>query len=107
MTTYVNSYQNVSWDNMSNFGDFVNNTNSSAGGNLFSGILMLVFFVLFITLTALVGSWEVAILSSAFISMIIAILLLYMGLTSMTFVGIFVGIIIATIMYIIWSNKYD
>jgi hypothetical protein len=92
---------------MSNFGDFVSNANQSGGGNLFTGILMLVFFVLSLTLTALVGSWEVAILASAFISMVIAILLLYMGLTSMTFVGIFVGIIIATIMYLIWSNKYD
>jgi hypothetical protein len=107
MTTYVNSYKSVDWGNVSNMGDLVSRANESAGGNLWSAILILIFLTLFITLTTIVGSWEVAILVSAFIGLIAGVFLLYMGLTSLTIVGIFIGIIVAMIMYIMWSNRYD
>lgn len=103
MTT-INSYQNVSWQNMSSFDDFIHNANQSAGNYLFAGIDLLVFFILFISLAGVYG-WEVAIMSAGFVGIVLSLLFVYAGVLSYTFAGIFVGVIIAMIMYTIWSNR--
>lgn len=103
VTSYVS---NTGVENISSFTGFITTANASGGGALFAGIDVLVFFVLFLSLASGFG-WEVALFSSGFITLILSILFLYMGVVSTTFVGWFVGIIIALIMYVIWSNRYD
>jgi hypothetical protein len=104
--TITTSYNPVSWDNMTTFNDFLSNANASVSGWLFTGIDVLVFAVLFITLAATFG-WESAMLSAGFITMILSILFVYMGVMSMAVAGIFVGAIIVTIMVLVWANRYD
>ena len=102
----TSAYQNVSsWGN-SSFDGFIQLANASGGGWLFTMIDFLVFVVLFITLTTQFG-WESAIMSSGFIAMILTILFVYMGVMNMTIAGIFVGGLVAIIIYIMWSNKWD
>jgi len=104
--TSITSYTNVSWENMTGFNDFILNANASGGNWLFSGIVFMIFMIVFITLTGAFG-FESALLVSAFISFVLALLLNYAGLVSWYVVGFPVGLIIAVIMYIMWSNKYD
>jgi hypothetical protein len=102
----VNSYQNVNWSHMDNFNDLLQNANQSGAGWLFAGIDFLVFAVLFITLSVGFG-WEVALMSSGFITIILSLLFAYMGVLSWTYTGISIGLILVMIMYVIWSNKWD
>lgn len=96
----------VNWDNMSSAGDFLMKANASANDWLFTSIDVLVIGILFVSLTIGFG-WESALLVSSFIGFMLSVLFLYMGLVSYTVVGFFVGAIILTIMYIIWSSRYD
>ena len=102
----VNSFQNVSWNNMTTFNQFFQNANLSAMGYLFAGIDFMVFLILFITLTFSFG-WQSAILSSSFIGLFLGLLFVYMGLMNYVFLGFFVGLLIAMIMYIVWSDRYN
>jgi hypothetical protein len=104
--TDVSSYQNVNWSSLNNFNDFLTNVNNSGAGYLFTGIDILVFLVLLISLTSVYG-WEAGMLSAGFISVILSILFVYMGVMNIWVASFFVGTIIIFIMYIIWSNRYD
>lgn len=102
----VNSYIPINWENITNVGDFLIRANQTTGSYLFTMIDFLVVFIIFITLAIGFG-WESALITSAFIGLMLSILFLYMDLVSFPIVGIFVGLIIIMIMYIIWSNRYD
>lgn len=104
--TVTTSYIPINWSGMNTFSDFLSNANASAAGYLFTAIDVLVFGVLFITLTGMFG-WESAILSSGFIAIVLSLLFAYMGVMAWSTVGIFVGLIVVMIMYVIWSNRYD
>jgi|GEM_PF-4371415 len=104
--TVINSSLGVNMNSINTFDSFIKFANSSANDLLFTMIDFMVFFVLFISLTGVFG-WEVALLSSGFIGLVLSILLLYAGLTNIWSVSIFVGILIIMFFYIIWSNKYD
>jgi hypothetical protein len=65
----------------------------------------LIFFVLFISLSATVG-WEAGLLTASFIGLIVGLLFVYAGVMAWWLLSIFVGMILVAIMYIIWSNKY-
>lgn len=105
MTT-TTGYNANNCDAVSNFTDFLTCANQSGGDYTFTAILFLVTAVLTISLAGAFG-WEVAILGSAFIGLVLSILFVYMGVMAWTTTGIFVGILIIMIMYIIWSNRYD
>lgn len=102
----VHSYiNNTGIENIQNFTGFLSSANASASGNLFAGIDIMVFFVLLVSIASTVGSWEVALMASGFITLILSVLFVYMGVLSMTFAGIFVGIIVVIIMYSVWSRN--
>jgi hypothetical protein len=100
----VSSYQNISWDSMSNFTQFLSNANASGAGYLFPMIDFLVFFVLLISLSGAYG-WEAGLLSAGFIGIILSLLFSYMGVMAWSITGIFVGLILFAIMYIVWSRN--
>ena len=100
----VSSFQNVNWSNMSTFDQFIQNANQSGAGFLFAGIDILVFLVLLITLTVTFG-WEAGMLSAGFIGLILTLLFAYMGVLAWSFVGIFTGVIVIMIAYIVWSSR--
>lgn len=105
MTTITSSIQ-TNLSNMSNFKDFIIGANASASNYLFTAIDFLVFFILFITMANAFG-WESAMLSAGFISMILTILFVYMGVMPFWIAGFFIAIIIIFILYIVLSNRYD
>jgi hypothetical protein len=101
----TSAYQNVSWDNVTSFSQFMNNANASGGNYVFTMITYLVFFVLLITLTASFG-WESALLSSAFIGLILGLLFSYAGLANWVYsVSFFVGIIVLMIIYSVFNRN--
>lgn len=102
--TITTAYQNINMSNVSTVSGMLDAMNQSGAGYLFTAINMLVFFVLLISLSGLFG-WEAAILSSGFISIILSILFVYMGVMSFWIAGAFVGLILAIMMYVIWSNR--
>lgn len=91
---------------VTNFEDVLTLANSGAGNYLFTGILYMVFFVIFITLGIPFG-WEASLLVSLFFGFTASILLAYAGLTAWWVVGTFVGGFIFLVMYLIYSSKYD
>jgi len=105
MTT-TTAYQANNCTTISTFTDFLNCANASGANYTFTAINFLVIAVLFITLAGPFG-WEVAILSSGFIGIILSVLFVYMGVMAWNVAGIFVGVLIVVIMYVIWSNRYD
>ena len=101
----ANSYQNISWDTMTNFSSFLSNANQSASGLLFTGIDIIIFLVLLLSIVGQGFTWEVGLMVSGFICMILSVLFVYMGVMSMMIAGFFVGAIIVMIMFIVWSGR--
>ena len=95
------------WSNVTTPGAFLNMPNESTGGWFWTGMDLMIFLVLFITIAGTSASWEAGIISASFIGLLISIFLVYLGLASFWSVGVFVGIILLTFIYIIWSNRYD
>ena len=105
MTT-TTGYIATNLSNMSSFSGILQSANQSAGDYLFTAIDILVFLVLLITLA---GSFpiEVAIMSAGFVGIILSLLFVYMGVMAWTTAGVFVGIIVASMLYVTWSNKSE
>lgn len=104
--TITTGSTNINWTNVSTFQDILNVANNSGVGYTFTMITFMVWATILITLAGPFG-WEAAILSSGFIGMILSILFVYMGLMAWKIAGMFVGLLMVMIMYVIWSNKYD
>lgn len=100
----VSSAKNVNWTNTDNFTEFLANANSSGAGWLFTGIDFMVFFVLFVTLAS-VMEWEVAMMVSSFIGFVLGLLFAYIGVESWTWVGVFVGLMVVSILYRVYSRN--
>lgn len=88
------------------FGEFLGLANTATSGHFWTAILLMLFLVLLVTFLAFMLP-EGAILVASFISLLLAIMLRYMDLIPFTYVGIFIGIIIVMVMYIIYSNRLD
>jgi len=100
----------TNWTNVTTFQDILNVPNQHVSGwiiNFWSGMLMMVFMVILLTMIYLGTAIEVALLSTGFICLILALILAYMGLISWLFVLFFVGILIMLMLYIVWSSNRD
>ena len=100
----VSSYQPVNWSNVSTIDDFIHAGNQSAGNVLGAGIVGLAFLVLLITMVGSFG-WEAGLLSAGFVALILSMLFSYMGILSWTFVGMFAGLLVVMIAYIMYSGR--
>lgn len=105
MTT-VNSMITTNISSMNTFKDFLTVANQSGANYLFTAIDLLVFLILFITLTGTFG-WESAMLSSGFIGIILTVLFVYMGVMPFWIAGFFVAAVVVMILYIVLSSRYD
>lgn len=94
------------WSNVTTPEEFLKMPNTSTSGWFWTGIDIMIFLVLLITMAG-VFNWEVAILGAGFIGIIMSLLLAYLHLVSFWVVGWFVGLVIIMMIYIIWSNRYD
>jgi len=99
------TYTPTNWSNIQNFTSFINIANDQTGGWFFSGINILIFFVSLLSLINF--GFESAVLTAAFVSFIIATLLVFMGLGSIWVAGVFLGIMLLMFALIRWGDKYN
>ena len=90
--------------NMTGIADILREANTQTSGWFWTGINLLIFLVLFITLTTGFG-WEAALLSAGFVSLILSIFLMYMELQSMWFTGIIAALILIVFIVTMWSRR--
>ena len=94
------------WSNVSTPKDFLKMPNESTGGYFWTGIDLMVFIVIFITMASGV-TWEAALISASFVGILMSLFLVYLGLVSFWIMGIFIALILLMFIYVIWSNRYD
>jgi len=94
----------VNWTNVTDFGQIPAVANEASNNTFWVGMLYMMWVIMFL---ALIGyGWEVAIMVSAFASMIIGLLLVYAGLVGWTYMLTFVGIVLFMALYITWTSKH-
>lgn len=93
----------VNWSNLTDLGDLPEQANRASGGSFLVGIL----YMLWIIMILLMMQWgfEVAIVASSFVFLIVALLMVYGGLIAWYYVLTFVGILLFMFLYIIFSSK--
>jgi len=94
------------WSGVDTPSEFLAMPNASTSGYFWAGMDLMVFLIIFITLSSGFG-WEVGLLSAGFVGLLMSIFLAYLNLVSFWVVGIFVGLLLLMFVYIIWSSKYD
>jgi len=97
--------QNITnyFQNISNLQDLLEVSNSQSGGKFWLAMSLMIFSVL--TITFLGYGFEVALLSSAFISLVLGMMLVYLELISWEWLMLYLGIILFSMIYVTWNNK--
>jgi hypothetical protein len=92
----------INWTNVTDFGQIPQLANTATGGGFWTTSLFLIWVVLILILS--VFGFEVGLLVSSFLALIIGTLLAYGGLVSWTYVMVFIGVILFMILYIIYNT---
>lgn len=95
----------VNWTNITTPSDLLAVPNTNSFGSFWSSTLYLVWTVLLLVFAPF--NIEVALLASTFFGIVAGILLAYAGLVSWGNVLFFIGELIFTILYIVWSSNRD
>ena len=74
-------------------------------GYFWLGMLAMIFFVL--TMSFLGFGFITALMTSAFITLILGVMLVYIGLISWSWLMMFLGIILFIMVYITWQTRKD
>ena len=93
----------INWSNFTDMGQLPAAANTATGNSFWVGILQMLWVIMFILLIG--AGFEIALLASAFIGLVLAIILVYAGLVNWIYLVQFAGIILSTILYIIWSGR--
>jgi len=93
----------VNWTNVTDFGQLPSEANNVSGGSFWVSM----FFMLWIIMMLLLINWgfEVAILVSSFVFLVIGLLLAYTNLIAWQWVLVQVGVLVCMFFYIIWSSR--
>lgn len=95
----------VNWTNVTDFGQLPSVANTATGGTFWAGMLQMIWIIL---LLIMIGwGFEVAIVVSSFLGLVLAFFLVYADLISWAYVGQFAGILLFMFLYIIWSGRKD
>jgi len=92
----------INWSNMTDFGQLPGAANTASGGSFWVGMLYMMWIILMLIL--MVYGFEVAILTSSFVFLVIGLIMVYAGFIAWTWVLVFVGVILFMFLYIIWSS---
>lgn len=92
----------INWSSITDLGQLPAAANTSSGGTFWVGMLYMIWIVLMIMLSFY--GFEVAITVSAFLGLILGLLLVYTGLIAFKWVLTFVGILLFMFLYIIYSG---
>ena len=94
----------TNFSNVSTFAGFLAEANNQTSGWFWSGMNLMIFLVLFITLTFSFG-WEAALFSAGYVCIIVSVLLVFLGLQSMFVTSIIIGIMLITFIIMMWSKN--
>ena len=94
------------WSNVTTPEQFLKMPNQSTGGWFWTGIDLMIFAVIFITLSG-ISTWEAGLLSACFIGLLMSLFLVYLNLIAFWILGIYIALILAIFIYVIWSNRFD
>lgn len=92
----------VNWSNVTTFTDILSVPNQQTGSWFWTLILYGIFIIMLILFSGF--GFEVTLLVSASIALIFGVLLAYSGLVAWGWVLTFLGAILFTIVYIVWSS---
>ena len=92
----------VNWTNVTTPADLLKIPNTNTSGSFWVTALYAFWVILLIVFSGF--GFEVAILISSFLALVLAIFLLYMELIHIGFMLFFVGILLFYIFYIVWSS---
>lgn len=92
----------INWTNVTTWTGALATANTNTGGWFWVLINFGVFFLALLIIS--LWGFEVALLASSFIGLILGILLAYIGLIAWGWVLVFVGLILISILYIIWTT---
>lgn len=95
----------VNWTAITNPAEFLAIPNTNSEGMFWTLTLWLVWTVIF--LASLFTNFEIALLLSSFFGIVAGLLLAYAGLIAWPVVLWFIGELIFTILYIVWSTNKD
>lgn len=93
----------INWTNITSFAQIPQAANTTTGGYFWVGTLYMIWIILLI-LFAYFG-FEVALLTSSFLALILGLLLVYTDLIAWQWCLTFVGLILGMFLYIIWSSN--
>jgi hypothetical protein len=93
----------VNWTNFTDFGDLPSLANTASNGIFWSGMLYMLWIIILLILIAY--GFEVALMVSSFIALIIGLLLVYSDLIAWYHCITFVGIILFVVLYNSWGRK--
>jgi hypothetical protein len=93
----------INWSNVTDLGQMPSLANTASDGLFWVGMLHMLWIIL---LLVLIGyGFEVALMVASFLSLILALVLVYSGAIGWAYVAEFVGILLFMFLYIIWSGK--
>lgn len=92
----------INWTNITDFGQIPQVANTATAGGFWTSVLFMIWVVLLLILSPF--GFEAGLLTSAFLCLILGVLLAYAHLVAWTYVLVFVGIILFMILYIIWNT---
>lgn len=93
----------INWSNMTDLGSLPAQANIASNGTFWTGILYMLWIIMIMILLG--WGFEIAMLASTFIFLIIALLLAYAELIAWANVLVFVGVILFMFLYIHYSSK--
>jgi len=88
---------------VNNLTGFMNIANENTGGYFWMGILFMFMSIIFMSLIGF--GVEIALLAASFVGLLAGILLVYMGLVSISWLLMIVGILIGTLLWIIYGKR--
>ena len=93
---------NINWTNITGFEEIPAQANVASGGSFWVGMFYMLWVIL-ILLTIAFG-FEVALLTSSFIMLVLGLLIVYAGLMAWEHLLTMVGVLLFMFLYIIWSS---
>lgn len=97
----------VNWTAVTTIQHILDAPNVNTGNWFWIVMLFMMVFIILITLLMKKSGTEASVLSSGFVGLVGGIFLTYINLISWEWCLFFVGLIVMTFLYIIYTNRYD
>lgn len=93
----------INWSNVTDLSQLPQEANNASGGSFWVGMLYMLWIIAMLLMVA--WGFEVAIIVSSFLALVLGLMLVYAGLIAWEWCLTFVGIILFMFLYVIWSSK--